>query len=126
MYRASLEKMSRHRVLVLLAAIVLILLVATPAAYAILSNRDGGDKTCPRGKRVALKVTGRGNPIYVRATRRDGRLVIYSDNFYTGSHQRTRYFYPQHDAHGYIDWIALVHSDRGSYVDRWRTYGYCH
>jgi hypothetical protein len=109
-----------------LAALTIALLVAAPVVYASYDG-DSGVKTCPEGKSIGLKVRGKGNPIYVRAIRRDGTIVIYAD-WHTGSEPRTKRFYPGAiPAKRYIDWyVAVRPSDPGAYISRQGTYGFCY
>lgn len=121
---AMLGKVSRYRLLVFLAAAILALLVAVPAAYASY-NQDHGVVACGKGRHPGLVVKAKGNPVYVKAYNGDGKPVI-SDDFRTYSGTSTRYYHAQGKFAGhYMQWHVFVNSGTSEYVSRQGTYGYC-
>ena len=125
MHVARLGKASRYRLLVFMAAAILALLVAVPAAYASY-NMDSGSVRCGNNKMPGLVVKAKGNPVYVRATGVRGTVVIY-DDFRTGAGTSTRYYHASgFYARGGMDWRVWVRTGTGEYVSRQGTYGYCY
>jgi hypothetical protein len=105
-----------------MSVIFVLMVVATPAAHAY--TVDHGIVSCGAGKKPALQVKAKGNPVSVRAVNYSGQPVIYA-NFYTYSGTSTRVFYPSGRYAGkYMEWNVFVKGEN-AYVSRDGTFGYC-
>lgn len=122
MHRAMWADMYRHRLLIFLAAAILALLIAAPAAYAAYTN-DWGMISCGPGKMPGLVVRAKGF-VHVRAVNESSEPTIYRD-YHTGGIPITRRFHQTGPfADHFMSWRVDV--SRGGYVSRMGTHGYCY